>query len=93
MSYNTADGQDGRNDPAGADAGDFNRTMTALAVIAAEKSAIAERERDIVKAFVGSGGSKMALRHARTLSKMDPDDRAMFLAEIDYYQGLMNLHF
>lgn len=67
-------------------AGDvLNRTIKALADIAADRAALAERERDIKKDWQASGGSKGALAMLMKLHKMEPDDRQDFLNEIDAY--------
>jgi len=77
------DAEDGAHKPVGSDV--LNRTIKALSDIAADRAALAERERDIKKDWQANGGSKGALAMLMKLHKMEPDDRTDFLAELDAY--------
>lgn len=63
----------------------LNQTLVRLASLEGQKKDISDQIRQLSKDFVANGGTKAGLGTIRRLQKMDPDDRADFLHEVDAY--------
>lgn len=60
-----------------------NNALLRLQSLRAQKNDLAQQESDIFKELEGIGHTKRAIKYVIALEKMDPDDRADYLAEID----------
>ena len=75
-------GQDMRQLP-GAEV--YNRTSVKIASLEQQRKDLAAEIREATKEFTTAGGSKAALSIMRKLERMDPDERAGVLHEVDAY--------
>lgn len=63
----------------------YNKVSVRIAALEQQRKDLAAEIREATKDFTNAGGSKAALSIMRKLERMDPDDRASVLHEIDAY--------
>lgn len=63
----------------------YNRTSVKIASLEQQRKDLAAEIREATKEFTTAGGSKAALSIMRKLERMDPDERAGVLHEVDAY--------